>query len=115
MDALSPVFSALADPTRRAIVARLAHGEIHAGALAEPFEISHAAVSKHLGVLERAGLVQRRIDRQWRVYSLRREPLDAAAAWIGDMTAFWQASLERLARYLETPAPTGRRSPRRRR
>lgn len=114
MDALSPVFAALADPTRRAIVARLARGESHAGALAEPFAISHAAVSKHLGVLERSGVVQRRVDRQWRVYSLRRETLDAAAGWIGDMTAFWQASLDRLARYVETPAPRRQRTRRRR-
>lgn len=81
-DRLSVVFAALADPTRRAILARLARGEATVNELAEPFEVSLQAVSKHLKVLERAGLITRGRDAQWRPCRLETEPLEEASAWI---------------------------------
>ena len=100
-DHLNGVFSALADPTRRAILARLALGETTVGELAEPFEMSLPAVSKHLKVLEGVGLLRR--ERQGRVHRCR---LDAAAMreaadWIEHYRCFWEAQLDSLARYLE--------------
>ena len=105
MDRLSTVFAALADPTRRAILARLARGETSVGELAAPFDISWPAVSRHLKVLEGAGLIERRTDAQWRVCSLRGEGLREAAGWIERYREFWEAGLDRLVDYLEKPQP----------
>ena len=81
-DGLDLVFQALADPTRRAIITRLRTGPTTVGELATPFAMSRPAISQHLNVLERAGLIQRTADAQWRRVSLRPEPLDAASAWV---------------------------------
>jgi DNA-binding transcriptional ArsR family regulator len=102
-DQLSTTFAALADPTRRAILARLAEGEASVGELAAPFEMSLPAISKHLGVLERARLIRRRKHAQWRRCALRPEGLRAAADWIGHYERFWTESLDRLAEYLDDP------------
>jgi DNA-binding transcriptional ArsR family regulator len=96
MDALSQTFSALADPTRRAIVARLAAGEATVGELAEPFDISGPAISRHLKVLEAAQLIERRVDARWRVCSLRRDRLAEAQTWIGEVRRFWENGFDRL-------------------
>ena len=105
-DPLSEIFGALADPTRRAILARLALGETSVGELAEPFEMSLPAVSKHLGVLETAGLVQREKQGRVRRCQLDGRPLEAAATWIEHYRRFWEARLDSLARYLaETQTP----------
>ena len=99
-DSLSLTFAALADPTRRAILARLATGECTVGELAKPFAMSGPAVSKHLKVLERAGLVARGRDAQWRPCRLRAAPLKQVAEWALDYRQFWDASYERLDAYL---------------
>ena len=99
-DALSATFSALADPTRRAILSRLASGEASVTELAEPFEISLPAVSKHLKVLERAGLSARNREAQWRRCRLEASPLRDASDWIERYRAFWEARLDRLDAYL---------------
>ena len=99
-DPLSLAFAALADPTRRAILARLAGGECTVGELAKPFAMSGPAVSKHLKVLERAGLVSRGRDAQWRPCRLRAAPIKRVAAWADDYRRFWDASYERLDAYL---------------
>ena len=99
-DRLSATFAALADPTRRAILARLALGETSVNELAEPFEISLPAVSKHLKVLERAGLVARGRDAQWRPCRLEAAPLQEANAWLEGYRRFWEQSLDRLEVYL---------------
>lgn len=99
-DRLSLTFSALADPTRRAMLARLAQGETSVTELAAPFEMSLPAVSKHLKVLERAGLVSRGRNAQWRPCRLEAEPLRAAADWIEHYRRFWEASFDRLEEYL---------------
>jgi DNA-binding transcriptional ArsR family regulator len=91
---LDRVFAALADPTRRAILARLARGEAVVGDLAEPFAISPPAVSRHLRVLQRARLIERRVDAQWRVCRLRPEPLREAARWIDRYRRFWEERLD---------------------
>lgn len=96
-DPLSKVFAALADPTRRAILARLARGEATVNELAEPFEMSLQAVSKHLKVLERAGLVSRGRDAQWRPCRLRTEPLEGASAWIERYKDVQTDRMDRLA------------------
>ena len=95
-DALSATFAALADPTRRAILRRLAAGEASVKELAAPFALSQPAVSKHLRVLERAGLVERGRRAQWRPRRLRAEPLRDVAAWVGEYRPHWAESLERL-------------------
>ena len=100
-DQLDRTFSALADPTRRAILARLAAGEASVGELAEPFAMSQPAVSKHLKVLERAGLIARGRDRQWRPARLQAEPLRAVAEWTDRYRRFWEESYDRLDEYLE--------------
>ena len=100
-DHLSTTFAALADPTRRAILARLAEGEASVGELAAPFDMSLPAISKHLGVLERARLIRRRKDAQWRRCALRPDGLRAAADWIEQYERFWTESLDRLAEYLD--------------
>ncbi|PYO80100.1 MAG: transcriptional regulator [Gemmatimonadetes bacterium] len=99
-DPLSRAFAALADPTRRAILARLAYGECTVGELAKPFAISGPAVSKHLKVLEHAGLVSRGRDAQRRPRRLRAAPIKQVAEWAGDYRQFWDASYERLDAYL---------------
>ena len=105
-DRLSTTFAALADPTRRAILARLATGEASVKELAEPFAMTQPAVSKHLRVLERAGLVEPGRDAQWRPRRLRAEPLRTASAWLNDYRQHWEESYERLDAYLrEVDAP----------
>jgi len=101
MDRLSETFAALADPTRRAILARLARGETSVGDLAEPFDISLPAVSRHLKVLERAGLIEREVDAQWRLCRLKGRPLREAHGWLERYRRFWEESLDRLTEYLE--------------
>jgi DNA-binding transcriptional ArsR family regulator len=99
---LDSVFSALADPTRRAILARLAQGEASVTELAEPFDMSLPAISKHLKVLERAGLIQRGRDAQRRPCRLQAEPLQEVAAWALSFRRFWEESFERLDELLGT-------------
>src|SRR3954447_2848203 len=99
-DSLSVTFAALADPTRRAMLARLAEGECSVGELAKPFAMSGPAISKHLRVLERAGLVARGRDAQWRPCRLRAGPIKKVAEWALDYRQFWDASYERLDAYL---------------
>jgi DNA-binding transcriptional ArsR family regulator len=96
IDELSVTFAALADPTRRAILNRLADGEASVTELAEPFPISVQAVSKHLGVLERAGLIERGRQAQLRPSRLRGEPLKEAAEWLDRYGRFWDESFRRL-------------------
>jgi DNA-binding transcriptional ArsR family regulator len=98
---LDRAFAALADPTRRAILARLALGEAGVTELAEPFRMSLPAVSKHLKVLERAGLITRTNQAQWRYCRLEPAPLKKVADWVGDYQRFWDESYERLDEYLE--------------
>ena len=105
MDALSQTFSALADPTRRAILARLADGDATVGELAEPFEMSLPAVSRHLKVLTQAGLIERSAEAQWRRCALRGEGLRAAAGWIEFYRRFWEESFNRLDAFLTRTAP----------
>ncbi len=100
-DQLSLTFAALADPTRRAILARLARGEVSVTELAAPFAISLPAVTKHLHVLERAGLVSRSRQAQWRPCKLEAAPLREACGWIDDYREYWEASLDRLDTYLQ--------------
>lgn len=100
MQNLDLTFSALADPTRRAIVARLAKGEATVGELAEPFDMSLPAISKHLRVLERAGLITRGRDAQKRPCRLRAAPLDEATTWIEKHRQMWEERLDRLGEYV---------------
>ena len=93
---LDAVFSALADPTRRAILSRLAEGEASVNEIAAPFAISQPAVSRHLKVLERAGLVERDIDEQRRPARLKAEPMAAAVSWLDDFKQFWSSSFDQL-------------------
>ena len=99
-DPLSTTFQALADPTRRAILARLALGDASVSDLAEPFEISLPAVSRHLKVLEHAGLIVRTREAQWRPCQLNAGPLKDAASWIDDYRRFWDASFDRMGEYI---------------
>ena len=99
-DRLSSTFAALADPTRRAILARLALGETSVTELAKPFEMSMPAVLKHLKVLERAGLIARGREAQWRPCRLEAGPLKEAASWIEEYRHFWEERLDRLDAYL---------------
>jgi DNA-binding transcriptional ArsR family regulator len=99
-DPLSTVFAALADPTRRAILARLAAGEATVKELAAPFAMSGPAVSKHLRVLERAGLITRGREAQWRPCKLEAAPLKGVAEWAETYRRFWDRSYERLDKYL---------------
>src|SRR5579859_2000293 len=98
---LDSTFAALADPTRRAILARLALGETSVTELAKPFEMSLPAVSKHLKVLERAGLIARGRSAQWRPCRLEAKPLREVADWIEHYRRFWEQSLDRLGDYLQ--------------
>ena len=113
-DPLSSTFAALADPTRRAILARLATGEASVTQLAEPFDISLPAVSKHLKVLTRAGLVARGRSAQWRPCRLEPAPLKEAADWLGHYRRLWEESLDRLDDYLKALQQLERKGPRRR-
>jgi DNA-binding transcriptional ArsR family regulator len=99
--ALDRVFSALADPTRRAILARLSSGDISVTDLAAPFEMTLPAVSKHLKVLERAGLVARGRSAQWRPCRINGRPLREAVGWLEDYRRFWDARLDRLDDFLK--------------
>lgn len=123
-DHLSSTFAALADPTRRAILARLAQGETSVTELAKPFEMSMPAISKHLKVLERAGLISRGREAQWRPCRLDAAPLKDAASWVEEYRRFWEPHLDALERYLDrmdqalrkkrkTNDKTPRRKPRR--
>jgi DNA-binding transcriptional ArsR family regulator len=97
---LDATFAALADPTRRAILARLASGEATVTELVKPFTMSQPAISKHLKVLERAGLIIRGRDAQWRPCRLEPRPLKGAADWLEHYRVFWEQSLDRLEGYL---------------
>ena len=99
---LDATFQALADPTRRAILARLATGEASVTELAEPFAMSQPAISKHLKVLERAGLIRRGRDAQWRPCRLDAAPIQEVAEWAETYRRFWDSSYDRLDTYLET-------------
>jgi DNA-binding transcriptional ArsR family regulator len=99
-DQLSVIFAALADPTRRAILARLADGDATVTELAEPFAISLPAVSRHLKVLERAGLISRSRSGQWRSSTLQAAPLREATVWMEQYRQFWDASFDRLDAHL---------------
>jgi len=99
-DRLSATFAALADPTRRAILSRLARGEATVTALAEPFAMSMPAISRHLKVLERAGLIERGREAQWRPCRLQAEPLRQADQWIEQYRRFWEESFDKLGEYL---------------
>ena len=99
-DRLSVTFAALADPTRRAILARLRSGECSVGELAQPFEMSKPAVSKHLRVLERAGLIAQRRDAQWRRCRIQAGPLKEVSEWAERYRQIWDARLDRLDTYL---------------
>jgi DNA-binding transcriptional ArsR family regulator len=96
LETLDAVFAALADPTRRAILSRLAAGEASVNEIAAPFEMSQPAVSKHLKVLEHAGLIERDIDKQRRPARLKAEPMAAAVAWLGEFKQFWASSFDQL-------------------
>ena len=93
---LDAIFAALADPTRRAILSRLAAGEASVNEIAAPFEMSQPAVSKHLRVLERAGLIERDIDKQRRPARLKAEPMAAAVSWLEEFKQFWSSSFDQL-------------------
>lgn len=99
-DRLSTTFAALADPTRRAILARLALGETTVSELAKPFKMSGPAVSKHLKVLERAGLIVRGREAQWRPCRLEAGPMKEATDWLEGYRRFWEQNLDRLDAYL---------------
>jgi DNA-binding transcriptional ArsR family regulator len=101
-DRLDATFAALADPTRRSILTRLAEGDATVSELAKPFAISQPAISKHLKVLERAGLITRTPRAQWRLCRLDPAPLEAAVEWLDRYRRFWDGSFDRLAEHLET-------------
>jgi DNA-binding transcriptional ArsR family regulator len=100
-DYLSLVFAALADPTRRAILARLATGESSVTEIAKPFKISMPAITKHLKVLERCGLIARSREAQWRPCRLQAEPMKKAVDWLEHYRAHWEESFDRLDEYLK--------------
>lgn len=104
---LSTVFAALSDPTRRAIIERLAQGSASAGELAEPFGISKPAISKHLKVLENANLILRTKAAQWHRFHLRAEALQMASEWIERYRQFWETQLDALSEFLNKPGEGG--------
>jgi DNA-binding transcriptional ArsR family regulator len=110
-DRLSNTFSALADPTRRAILARLSSGEASVTELAEPFDMSMPAISKHLKVLERAGLIARGREAQWRPCRLEAGPLKDVAQWVEHYRHFWEESFDRLDAYLHELKRKKKRKP----
>ena len=99
-DQLSRTFSALADPTRRAILDRLSRGEASVTELAKPFRISQPAISRHLKVLEQAGLIERGRNAQWRPCRISAKPLKEVSDWVADYRRFWEQSFDRLDAYL---------------
>jgi DNA-binding transcriptional ArsR family regulator len=111
-DRLSVIFAALADPTRRAILARLSEGDATVSELAEPFTISLPAISRHLKVLENAGLISRSKNAQWRSSSLEAEPLREATEWMERYRVFWDVNLDRLDAHLKRLQHEPRRDPR---
>lgn len=111
MDLLSTTFAALADPTRRAILARLAQGDTHVGDLAQPFDISAPAVSRHLRVLEQAGLISREVNARWRLCRLRTPPLQQAHDWLQHYAEHWERSLDRLTELVESRQADAPRRP----
>ncbi|CAN5246845.1 metalloregulator ArsR/SmtB family transcription factor [soil metagenome] len=113
MDSLSQTFSALADPTRRAILSRLATGAATVGELAEPFDMSLPAVSRHLKVLTEAGLIERSTEAQWRRCTLRGEGMRDAADWIDFYRRFWEQQFDRLDEFLARTAPEPKKEKRR--
>lgn len=115
LDPLSAAFSALADPTRRAIIARLALGETSVTELAEPFDMSMPAVSKHLKVLERAGLISRGREAQWRPCRIEPAALKNVDDWLERYREFWEASLDRLGDYLDELQAKDAEKPKRKR
>jgi DNA-binding transcriptional ArsR family regulator len=112
---LDAIFGALADPTRRAILARLASGEVTVNELAEPFAMTQPAVSKHLKVLERAGLIARGRDAQRRPCRLQPAPLKTVADWVAHYEHFWRESFDRLDEYLRTLKAADEQEPLKRR
>ncbi|WP_044192741.1 ArsR/SmtB family transcription factor [Hyalangium minutum] len=117
-DPLSATLFALADPTRRAILAQLAAGDATVKELAKPYDMSLAAVSKHLKVLESAGLISRGRDAQWRPCHLEAKPMQAVSEWLEEYRRFWERSLDSLAEYLQViqqadsaPAPSSSPAP----
>ncbi|MEP6767013.1 MAG: metalloregulator ArsR/SmtB family transcription factor [Gemmatimonadaceae bacterium] len=115
-DYLSTTFAALADPTRRAILARLASGECSVGELAAPFKMSMPAVSKHLRVLENAGLIVQRRDAQWRPCRIEAKPIKQVVEWAEAYRAIWEPRLDRMENYLQelqTKEKKNARKPRR--
>jgi DNA-binding transcriptional ArsR family regulator len=115
MDHLSTTFSALADPTRRAILARLASGELSVTELAQPFEMSLPGISKHLKVLQNAGLIQQGREAQWRPCRLKAAPLKEVSDWVEHYRRFWEESLDRLERYLKEIQATDKKPQRKKR
>lgn len=113
-DRLSSTFAALADPTRRAILAQLASGEKSVNELAAPFEMSLPAVSKHLKVLESAGLISRGREAQWRPCRLDAAPLKEISSWVDRYRKFWEESFDRLDAYLKQVQKQASKAPRRR-
>src|SRR5260221_427304 len=109
VDRLSTTFSALADPTRRAILARLASGQVSVKELAEPFDMSLPAISKHLKVLERSGLIARGREAQWRPCRLKAKPLKDAVDWLEHYRRFWEESFDRLDEYLKELQTKGKK------
>ena len=107
---LDTVFAALADPTRRAILSQLAAGDASVNEIAAPFAISQPAVSKHLKVLERAGLIERNVDRQRRPARLKAEPMAAAVRWLEEFKRFWSSSFDQLDGLLEELKEAERKS-----
>ena len=107
LDSLNLVFSALSDPTRRAIVARLAQGEASVTELAEPFDMTLPAISKHLRVLENAGLLQRRKEGRVHHLSLNASPMQSASEWLATYRVFWEGRLDALAKLIENDPTEG--------
>lgn len=106
-DPLSMTFSALADPTRRAILERLARGDATVGELAQPYDMSMAAVSKHLKVLEKAELISRKKEAQWRYCRLEGAPMEEASKWVAKYKVFWKKQLFQLDNYLNEGIDNG--------
>ena len=109
-DHLSITFAALADPTRRAILARLASGAASVTELAEPFKMSLPAISKHLKVLERAGLIERRAERQWRYFRVRANALAPMENWLSRQRQHWSAALDRMEALASAQTPRKKKS-----
>ena len=113
-DRLSPVFAALADPTRRAILARLSLGETTVKELMQPFDMSPPAITKHLKVLEKAGLISRGREAQWRPCRLQAGPLRNVSDWVEEYRRYWEQSFDRLDDYLTELQSKGKRHGRKR-